>query len=99
MKMGQTVYFHSKRSKEQMLQRITREFNELYFKVYNEESIGDLSKAQGRDLRRLEMLDRLSKSYEIVDRMPVWPFDLTIIRNFLISILVPFAFVLIEVLF
>ena len=88
-----------RRSKEQMLERITREFNELYFKVYNKESIGDLSKAQGRDLRRLEMLDRLSKSYEIVDRMPVWPFDLTIIRNFLLSILVPFVFVLIEVLF
>ncbi len=88
-----------RRSKEQMLQRITREFNELYFKVYNKDSIGNLSKAQGRDLRRLEMLDRLSKSYEIVDRMPVWPFDLTILRNFLLSILVPFAFVLVEVLF
>lgn len=88
-----------KRSKEEMLEQITTEFNQLYFKVYGKGRIGELSKAGKKQLRQLEMLDRLSKSYEIVDRMPVWPFDLTIIRNFLLTILIPFIFVLIEVLF
>ncbi|MFW3145679.1 MAG: hypothetical protein ACMUIE_02575 [Thermoplasmatota archaeon] len=87
-----------KKTKEEMLQKITSEFNQLYFRVYGENRIGELSKANRKQLRQLEMLDRLSKSYEIVDRMPVWPFDMTIIRNFLLTILIPLVFVLIEVL-
>lgn len=84
-----------KNAKEKELQRISNKFNEYYFLFTEDKNVKDLP-AGDDDLAILQMMDKLRTSYEVVDKMPVWPFDLSIIRRFVTSIVLPFILIVVE---
>jgi hypothetical protein len=80
-------------AKNDLKAKISRQFNNDYSLAYDEIS-GSASQLKDN----LEKLEQLQKMDKIADSFPVWPFDIQIIRRFILTMLSPLLGVLISIL-
>lgn len=87
-----SVHKIMKKSKEEWLDKISLRIRSVLNKI--EEG---LEENRDNSLRSFNELDLLRKHYDIVDSMPVWPYDLKTISRFFSTILIPTLMFIVEV--
>ncbi|MBN2114714.1 MAG: hypothetical protein JW785_11385 [Acidimicrobiia bacterium] len=70
-------------AKEQVLHRLATTFNKRYRAMLASEHQEELDMATARDIERIHSI------YAIVEKMPVWPFDLRNLSRFVTAIVLP----------
>lgn len=80
-------------AKEQVLRRLATTFNKRYRAMLESEDPEELDVATARDIEGIHSI------YAIVERMPVWPFDLRNVSRFVTAILLPGLVLLAQFLF
>jgi hypothetical protein len=80
--------------KEKELYHLSKRYNDFvkeYKKIIEKEN------SNNEDIQIMENMDKIRSYYEEINRMPIWPFDATILRRFAGSILIPLLFLLLQV--
>lgn len=82
-------------AKSEMLKHVSQEFNLL-----NKKLVGVIAEAGSSDEDEekavFERIKRLDEMYAMINRMPAWPFDISIISRFGVSVLLPIAAVVFD---
>lgn len=87
-----------KETKEINRNQIYKNITEYYTRSIKEKYKKKSSTPLEDYIASLEMMTKLKTYYQIADEMPVWPFDLSILGRFLISIFFPISLVVIQVI-
>jgi hypothetical protein len=88
-----SVHKIMKKSKEEWLDKISLRIRSVLNKI--EEG---LEENRDNPLRSFNELDLLRKHYEVVESMPVWPYDFKTISRFFSTILIPIIMFVIEII-
>jgi hypothetical protein len=81
------------RAKENELKILCEEFNQAY-EIYKKET---KSKTMSTEtLKAMEVMQSTGVLYDHVERMAVWPFDISIIIKFIVTIFAPFLFIALQ---
>jgi hypothetical protein len=83
------------RHKYKELDKISERYNELVaeLKSFSDEEDSNLDK----ELKIMDIMDKIRNYYKDIEKISVWPFDLTLISGFLTSLLVPLFLMLIQI--
>jgi hypothetical protein len=73
------------KKKEEILRKLSLTFDEYYQKMI------DSGHMKTYELKYAADIESVSKLYDIVDKMPVWPFDFSTVLRFFTSIAIPLA--------
>jgi hypothetical protein len=90
------VHSSMKRAKRDELERISKGYNQIYYKFRDESNESDANQMKKKD--RMEEMQSIKELYHQADQMPVWPYDLVTISKFLSMFLLPLGVLLTEML-
>ena len=93
-----TAHNVMKKAKEDELEYLSVEFNRVYEHFKNEDKIVNESQREIERHNTVQYMEDLSSLYRQVEKMAVWPFDVNIMTKFIITIIIPFAAVAVQIL-
>jgi hypothetical protein len=82
-----------KNAKYEILSSLSMKYNDVYQEIFGSASGSD------KDMERLDRLEKISNLYGQAGKMPVWPFNLQMIRKVFLTILSPFAALILPPIF
>jgi hypothetical protein len=85
-------------AKKDELQYLSIEFNRVYEHFRKNNQIENESQREKERLTSVQYMENLGSLYRHVENMAVWPFDVGIMTKFVITILIPFCAIGVQVL-
>ena len=87
------------KAKEREFQMLSGEFNRAYDQFKKEtETSKDSAEVTPEMTMAADYMDKIGSLYNHVEKMAVWPFDMNIVTKFLITIILPFIVIGVQVI-